>query len=313
MAVRTPTFVWQDVLNIVGRKTSRSIQDDMATPIVNMTLNLVWARWDWRQSLATLPTFYLTPNTQDYGAPAVVIPSDFYGLRWCNLVRTDNIPPYRQPLIIIKDLQTTHIRYFPHSIGYVADRQAFRVFPRVPDNIGSPIYLIEGQYKKVAPLVTTSTLTTTKLPFDDTYLEMWCEVMKYVLYQTDGDQRAGTVTYGAGGQINMTGQAATAFDFMDWVASMEGLELGDPTIAPNEPLVQIGPYRPSMYGLGFHSNHASSVYILSITQNFIYLGRYGIIKIYEILSIYRPKFMYKMRTTSRRQEQKEMRSLSHES
>lgn len=250
MAVRTQTYTWADVLSIAMRKSSRNIVDDYGTYIANMTLNWVWDKFDWRESIATLPTFYLVPNEQDYGAPTVVIPSDFYGLRWANLVRIDNVPPYRQPLAIIKDLQTTHIRYLPHAIGYVPEKQAFRLYPRVPDNIGSPVYLVEGVYKKRPTLLTASNLVTTLLPFDDIYFQMWIETAKWVLYQSENDPRAGVIT-SSNGVINATGQAATMMDMIEWVASREGLELGDPVIAPAEPLVTQGPYRPAMFGLGF--------------------------------------------------------------
>jgi hypothetical protein len=250
MAVRTPLMTWQDVLSIAGRKAPRAVVDDYGAYIANMTLNWVWDKYDWRESMATLPPFYLVPNEQDYGAPTVAIPSNFYGLRWCNLVRSDNIPPYRQPLELIKDLQTTHIRYLPHAICYVPEKQAFRLFPRIPDNIGSPTYFIEGVYKIRPGIIQANALATTPLPFDDIYFQMWVETCKWVIFQSENDPRAGAIT-DSNGQINATGQAAIMMQMVDWVASREGLEMGNPTISPAEPLVSQGPYRPAMFGLGF--------------------------------------------------------------
>src|SRR5690348_7316461 len=123
MSQRTATYTWSDVLNHIQRKSSRGNQDDMGVFIANRTINWVWDKYDWRESLATLPPFYLVPNEQDFGAPAVTIPSDFYGLRTANLVRATNIPPFRYPLKIIKDLDITHVRYLPHAIGYNANKQ----------------------------------------------------------------------------------------------------------------------------------------------------------------------------------------------
>lgn len=251
MAQRTPTRTWNEVLSIIGRKISRNVQDDLGVYIANAALNFVWDKYDWRESLGVFPPFYLVPNEQDYGAPAVSVPSDFYGLRWCNLVRTDNTPPYRQPLRVMKGLETTHIRYLPHSIGYVSEKQAFRLFPRIPDNIGSPTYLVEGQYKKRPTEVTVDTLTTTVLPFDNIYFQMWVEVAKWAAYLYDGDPRAGEISYANGQVAGATGQAAVAMQMVEWVASREGLELGEVSVAPAEPLVQQGPYRPAMFGLGF--------------------------------------------------------------
>ena len=249
MAARLATYTWRDVMDIAGRKAGRSLTDDLAAHICNITLNWVWDKYDWRESLTTLPPFYLAPLVQDYGAPQLVIPSDYYGLRYANLVRIDASPPTRQPLEIIKDLMPTHVRYLPHAICYVSDKQAFRVFPRIPDNIGSPTYLVEGQYKNRPTLITAGTLTTL-LPFDDIYLEMWIETMKWVMWTVDSDPRAGQITL-SNGSLAATGQAAIMMNMIDWVASREGLELGEPTISPAEPLVSVGPYRPNIFGLGF--------------------------------------------------------------
>jgi hypothetical protein len=250
MANRPSTVTWEQVLAIAGRKASRGIQDDLGAYIANLTLNWVNDKYDFRWTLKTLPPFYGIPSEQDYGAPAVIIPSDFYGLRWANLVRTDNMPPYRQPLAVIKDLLLTHARYLPHAICYVTDRQAFRLFPRFPDNVGSPTYLIEGQYKFLPPKITAETLATTLLPSDDVYMQMWIETAKWAMWQTDSDPRAGQIT-DANGQISANGQAAVMMQMIDWVASREGLELGDPVVSPAEPLVTPGPFRPNMLGLGF--------------------------------------------------------------
>ena len=250
MSQRLATYTWNDVLNIAGRKATRSLTDDLAAHLCNITLNWVWDKYDWRESLTTLPPFYVAPLVQDYGAPQLVIPSDFYGLRYANLVRLDSQPPTRQPLSIIKDLLPTHVRYLPHAICYVSDKKAFRLFPRIPDNCGSPQYMVEGQYKNRPALITAGNLATTFLPFDDVYLEMWIETFKWVQWATDSDPRAGQITM-SNGNLVTTGQAGVMMSMIDWVASREGLELGEPTISPAEPLVSIGPYRPNMFGLGF--------------------------------------------------------------
>lgn len=250
MAARLATYTWTDILTIIGRKASRNLQDDLGSYIVNNTLNYVHDSYDFRWTTATLPPFYLVPNAQDYGTPAVVIPPDFYGLRWAELIRTDNQPPYRYPLTIIKDLLPTHARYIPHAICYVPDSQVFRIFPRFIDNCGSPTYMIHGVYKKVPPKILTENLATTLLPSDDVYFPMWIEVAKYIMWQMDSDPRAGSMTV-ANGQVSMTGQAAVAHEFVEWVASREGLELGDPTISPAEPLVAGIGSTNNMLGLGF--------------------------------------------------------------
>lgn len=250
MSQRISTYTWGDVLNVVKRKIPYLSESDLAPTICNVAQNYIWDKYDWRDSLKSLPPFYLVPNEQDYGAPNVTIPSDFWGLRWANLMRASNIPPYRQPLAIIKDLMPTHIRYLPHAIGYVSNARAFRLYPRIPENIGSPDYLVEGEYKTRPTKVTSSTMATTVLPMDDVYFQMFYETAKWIGWDLDGDPRAGAISY-QNGQMVYSGQAAVAQGLIEWAAAREGLELGDPVISPAEPLVQQGPYRPQMFGVGF--------------------------------------------------------------
>ena len=249
MAARLTTFTFEQALAVAGRKISRSTVDDFGATAANFAQNYIWDKYDWRWSLATLPPFYVVPNEQDHGAPAVVIPPDFYGLRTAYLIRSDNTPPFRMPLKIIKDLEETHIRYLPHAIWYQPDKRAFRIMPRLPDNIGSPMYFVNGTYKKLPVNLTAATLNTTLLPSDDIYSQAWVETLKWALLSMDGDQRAGTISE-AGGNLVANGQAAMMISMIKWMAEKEGLELGDPAIAPAEPLVVSGSWRPFLYGVG---------------------------------------------------------------
>jgi hypothetical protein len=116
MSERLGTFTYGDALLTACKGISRQIQDDYGQVIVNIALYDIWMKYDWRESTAVLPPFYLIPNEQDHGAPAVAVPGDFFGLRWANIRRSSTIPPMRQPLQIIRDLVLTHIRYIPHAI-----------------------------------------------------------------------------------------------------------------------------------------------------------------------------------------------------
>lgn len=252
MAQRTAQYTFADILNVAGRKFPKTLSDDLGPVLCNLTQDYIWDKYDWRASLTTLPPFYLAPSVQDYGAPAVVIPTDYYGLRTANLLATNTTPVSVIPLKIIKDLQPTHIRYLPHAISYVSDLAAFRIFPRCPDNVGSPTYLIGGTYKNRLARVTAADMKTATLPLDDNYFEMFVETMKYIAYVMDGDQRAGQITINNRGEFTTTGQAGVAKALIDWAASCEGLEMGDPEISPSEPLVVSGQWAPGLYGLSFY-------------------------------------------------------------
>jgi len=250
MAERTSTLYWGDCVRVAGRKISKSLLDELTPTLVNLTNAYIWDKYDWRMSISTLPSFYCVPNQQTYGAPANIIPTDFYGLRTAQLVRTDNVPPLTFNLTIVKDIQPTFIRFLPSSICYDQATQAFRLWPRFPSNIGCPTYMITGTYKIRPPKIAANAIDSTLLPFDDMFFEMFTETMKYVAYTLDNDPRAGQIS-AVNGQINATGQAAVAKGLIDWAASCEGLEMGEPEISPQEALVVTGTWTSDPFGIGF--------------------------------------------------------------
>lgn len=217
------TYYFSDALDLISRQLPRMVESDSGASVANMAIYEIWKKYDWRESLAVLPPFYLVPNQQDLGTPAVVIPSDFLGIRQAYLVRLNSTPPYRQRLQPVKDLELTTIRGFPTSIGYEPATASFRVHPRTPENIGAPDWCVQGEYKKRPTKVTSSTMTSTLLPYDDLYIYNISEVMKWAGWTLAGDPRAEK-------------QYMLAHAAIDQMASNEGLELGDVVIAPDGPL-----------------------------------------------------------------------------
>jgi hypothetical protein len=226
------TYSYGELLRMIGPEIPRNQSDEQAALILNKATNFIWKRYDWREYITSLPPFYLIPNEQDHGAPAVSIPSDFTGLRSAYLVRLQATPPERTPLAVKNFLDLTHARYLPHAIAYRPDAAAFRVLPRVPENIGSPDWLIEGIYKKRPTKVVPGSLFNVTLPIDDAYIEVWTEVIKHVANPKD------------------PGQAQLAYMSVDEMASNEGLELGEPTVAPSEPLIATVPRFSPVLGWG---------------------------------------------------------------
>jgi hypothetical protein len=241
MALRTPSYTYGDAFSSIQRQYPRVIEDSNAALIANMATDMIWHRYDWKQSIKTLPPFYLVPNEQDHYYPAAVVPSDFYGLRKANLCRTQSEPPAHYPLSIIRDLELTHQRALPSSICFDRAQSAFRVFPRVPNNIGAPDYVIEGEYKCFAPKVSAAGLMATIIPFDDTYIRVMLESLKWAALNLAGDPRAGEVGYEMG-STKFTGQMGKMMAAIDDMAGKEGLELGDQVIRPAEPLIGASSY-----------------------------------------------------------------------
>ena len=230
------TYYYSDILNYCASAVPRMVDSDKSSFIANFAIYEIWKQYDWRQSLGVLNPFYLIPGEQDHGAPMVVIPSDLLGLRQAYLVRMNSSPVFRQELTIMKDLTLTHLSSLPAQICHQPAKQSLRVFPRVPLNIGCPDYAIQGEYKKLPPKVTSSTLSSTLLPFDDVYFFNMIEVFKWAGWHAAGDPRAGGVQNNNHGQSQYAGQYAAAQEAIDQMAETEGFELGDVSIAPKEPL-----------------------------------------------------------------------------
>ena len=185
------TYYYTDAINFIRPQVPATAEDQKAATICNIGTNLIWNAFDWRETIEQFPPFWLSAWTQDYGAPLVVIPSDFLGLREAQLTDLSNVPPAHYPMRVMKFLEPTHQMQLPRSISYEPSVNAFRVFPRVPSGLGAARFKIDGTYKKRPTLVTAATYTSTLLPFDDLYFQVWLEVLRWAAFSAAGDQRAG--------------------------------------------------------------------------------------------------------------------------
>lgn len=251
------TITWGEILNMAAPHVPRPIEAERGSKICNIATDFIWRQYDWRESLSDLPPFYLTPLTQDHGAPAVTIPSDFLGLREATLMHIFAAPTNNKwDLKVTKDLKDTQVVQLPHAIAFRPHRRVwgtststsgvFRVFPRVPENVGCPEWCINGTYKTRTTALTPANYTDTVIPFDDMYLMELSQVVRWVMMDLAGDPRAGTLSYQGNTVTNAQGEAAKAALAVKNMANAEGLELGDPVIAPREPLVDMS----HTYGYG---------------------------------------------------------------
>lgn len=242
-------ITYDEMLRMAKRYAPVNVIEDFGPQICNMVTQEIWEKYDWREVTKTLPPFSLIPNEQDYGAPFVSVPSDFYGLRKVNYVNLQGQPPIRIELKVVKDLQLTNVRYMPRSICYNPDTESFRVFPRVPPNVGSPYWMIDGTYKKLPTEITTSNLTN-DLPIAPMYFQMWLSGFKWAVKYFMDDPSASQVQLQNGNKTT-GGRLAEFHAAMDDAAASEGLELGDYYIAPSEPLTYgTFPMSGGPYGYG---------------------------------------------------------------
>lgn len=244
------SLTYSDALTSVQRYVNGNILDAHAAMICNIATNKIWHQYDWRESLAQFPPFYLVPMEQDFGAPTAAVPPDFIGLREVFLVRRSVTPPYREPIQVKRDIELTHIRGLPSHISYEASLNKFRLFPRVPDSCGATDYQIEGTYKKRPVKITNGIIPSTLLPFDDIYVNTMIQALKWAALDIAGDPRAGTVQMEAGNAVH-TDQLALMMDSIDHMAIHEGLNSGDTYRFPSEALVSpTYVYTGQLTGLG---------------------------------------------------------------
>ncbi len=217
------TFTYGDLINSIANSVARTREEAVASLACNMATTLIWNAFDWRETIETLPPFWLTPDSQDYGPPAVIVPVDFQGLRDVNLVQLNATPPRKFPLKVKRDLSKTHAYGLPNTIAFNRATQSFRVFPRPTPNIASPNWLIEGTYKKIPPKLVSSTYAVQPLFSEDMYFSVWVAALKWAFKDISG--------------ANDAPQAyAMAQQAILKMAENEGLNLGQTDFYPSESL-----------------------------------------------------------------------------
>jgi hypothetical protein len=227
------TYTIGEALTLVSRQLGRSVEDDYGAYIANIAMNTMWNRYDWRETIAQLPPFYLIGNEQEFGPPSAIVPANFLGLREAYLVGTTAVPARRMELKVRRDLRLTGAQGLPAEISYDPTTKRFRVFPRVPNGIGATDYLIDGTYKIKPTKILPNTLSSTLIPWDDVYFQAFVAALKWAAWDVATDPRA-------------TNQFGVMTALVDDMAEAEGLNLGDPAIAPSEPLIY-----PNQYGFLF--------------------------------------------------------------
>ena len=218
------TYTYGDVIIDIQKCISRSLEEDMAANILNKSVAEIWKKYDWRESLEDLPSFWLAPNTQDYGSPLVVIPSDFAGLRRGYVVNLNGTPAQEYELTILKWLPETTVKGFPQNIGYIPEKDAFRLNPLPTDSLCVPNFIVRGTYKKVPPRITPSNYIDSALPWPDQYFNNICEFVKYEAFKQVRDFS------------NAEKQQGFAFEAIRSMADDVGLNDNDSFISPSSPL-----------------------------------------------------------------------------
>ncbi len=162
------TMTAGNALNIVAVRYPRLITDGFGARFVDEVQSEIWHRYPWRESLSPLAPFHLIVDEQDYGAPLVTIPTDFWSLYDAVLYGADGqVIPLKLPKVLGVSIGTD----IPAAITYQKANQSFRVYPR--SSVGGAKWWVAGEYKKIPTKITNENVNSQVLPWDDLYFSVF--------------------------------------------------------------------------------------------------------------------------------------------
>jgi len=250
------SFTFRNAADPASQILERGLEPQILTNACNMAIQTVWRAYDWHWTLAKLPPFYLIPGKQDYGWPAVTVPSDLAAIRKAYFwdLRISQILPVSE-VKVIQNLGLSQIMEYPaRSICYIPAGMSpngsgmFRIFPPSPANYVSPYVMIDGEYKKIWTYQLNSTTYTrlqnghdvsVNFPFGDQYFDFAVEIMKWAFMAVTHHKDRGGVQVQNGSE-SYFGQYAVMKWALAQMMDIESGEQGNPAIAPESDLVSGG-------------------------------------------------------------------------
>lgn len=224
-------YTYAELYQIANIGTARTIEDSRILYLLNATQNLIWKRYDWRFTQATLNPFWLIPYEQDYGRPIVVVPNNMEKILRAQLVMlNDSGVPVINKLDPRRELDPTNAIGLPQQISFNASSRTLRMWPRPGGSHCAPIYMVTGTMKTFPPLISRNTYQTAEIPSSDngeydSQIQMWVDTLRYIYYTTTGEYEKAQIQYQLANMAMME------------EAKNEGINQGDPQIAPSESLL----------------------------------------------------------------------------
>jgi len=225
------SYTYADLIQIANIGTARVIEDSRSLYLLNAMQNLIWKKYDWRFTQSSIPAFWLVPYVQDYGKPIVAVPDNMEKIMRAQLVCwNSNGLPIINKLDPRRELDPNNIIGLPQQISYNSSSRTLRTWPRPGGGHCAPDYMIKATCKTFPPLITRDNYQTTGVPSSDngnydSQIQMWIEVLRYLYFSVTGDYQKAQVQF----QI--------AMGVMMEEAKNEGIDQGDPQIAPSESLL----------------------------------------------------------------------------
>ena len=224
-------YTYADLIQIANIGTARIIEDSRGMYPLNATQNLIWKKYDWRFTQADFSPFWLVPYKQDYGKPTVVVPDNMEKiLRAQLIIWNDSGVQVINKLDPRRELDPTNFLGLPQQISYNSSARVMRFWPRPAGSHCAPDYMVMGTMKTFPPLITRDNYQTAEVPSSDggdydSQIAMWVDVLRFMYFKTTGEFEKAQV------------QNQIAMQSMMEEAKNEGIDQGDPQIAPSESLL----------------------------------------------------------------------------
>ena len=233
------TYTVQDALIVVRQTIPGEISTNLSSILCDRAVSLIWNAADWKNSLVSLPPFYLTPGIQDYTIPMAVVPLDFLGLRtgWLIDLTTSPAQYLEPPLVVKKDLTRTSVEDGrPEFICFDPAIAGYRIYPRYSRGVSAADIMVELIYKKKHAKITSANIGTEFVPVDDSYFDHFCNVLTWCFSSALKHPGAGGAVTDRFVNVQYTGAFAVAMNSIEDMKQKEAGLLGDYTVAPAHPL-----------------------------------------------------------------------------
>jgi len=154
-------------VEFLAAKYPKIAHDAVGARFASEIRDIMWNFYPWKVSLGDLQPMALVQNQADYGPPAYILPTDFYGLHdvWLRSFNDEFIP-----LSVSKEVPISATPLTPSTVA-VTENGYLRFHPRPV--YYSPDWWFEGKYKKSTTSITPSNLNSTVLPWDDMYFPVF--------------------------------------------------------------------------------------------------------------------------------------------
>lgn len=240
------TYSPNDAITI-ARQMSHKIPSDVIAAFACDTVNsLIWNRFPWNWTIASLTPISCTDGVQDYS----IANSDFYRVAWLRIAQTSVSP------IEYRELnQKNHIGVELTLKGSLDSIRAFSYEPGISKirlemaaSVPSGTTMqIQGEYQQKVTKITSSTMGTV-LTLPDHYFNVFIEGVRWKLYELADDPRAGVLKVDDEGRRGYTGQLGTFMNMLFEMQQAEDMSNGEDAAFPDSPFGVGRDQTPRIFG-----------------------------------------------------------------